>query len=113
MIYHMVPADFWNTLSGEDPYESHQYAKEGFIHTSHTPQQLLSVANRLYKSDPEPYLVLCIDEDELTSELRWEMSGDESFPHIYGMLNREAVKDVVTFPRDKDGTFLMPEDLPT
>lgn len=112
MIYHMVPADFWNSLSGEDPYESEKFADEGYIHTSHTPEQLISTANRLYKGDPEPYLILCIDESKLNSEIRWEMAHEEEFPHIYGFINRDAVTDVVVFPREADGTFVMPEDLP-
>lgn len=111
MIYHMVPADFWNSLSGEDRYQSHTFSEEGFIHTSKTPAQLVATANRHYKADPDPYLILCIDEDQVDAEVRWELSNDESFPHVYGLLNREAIVDVVPFPRDTDGTFLMPDKL--
>ncbi len=112
MLYHMVPADFWNNLSGEDPYTSKDFSDEGFIHTSHTPSQLLAVANRLYRGDPEPYLIICLDDDKITSEIRWEMAHEEEFPHIYGFINQEAVTDVVIFPREEDGTFVLPDDLP-
>jgi uncharacterized protein (DUF952 family) len=111
MIYHMVRADFWNYLSGEDPYESQSYGEEGFIHCSSTPEQLLNVANRMYKGDPDPFFIVCIDEDQLSCELRWEQTDEESFPHVYGLLNREAVVNVIPFPRDADGTFLMPDEL--
>lgn len=111
MIYHMVSADFWNSLSGEDPYEDQNYTQEQCIHCSTSPEQLLKVANQVYKSDPDPFFILSIDEKKLDAELRNELTGDESFPHIYGLLNREAVVDVIPFPRDEDGTFLMPEEL--
>lgn len=112
MIYHMVPVEFWDSLSGEEPYQSEDFADESFIHTSGSPEQLLSVANRLYKADPAPYLIVCIDDQKLDSELRWELAENEHYPHIWGTLNREAVVAVVPFPRDADGTFLIPDDLP-
>jgi uncharacterized protein (DUF952 family) len=112
MIYHMVPVDFWDSLSGEEPYQSQDFATEEFIHTSGSPEQLLNVANRLYKADPAPYLIVCIDEKQIDSELRWELAEDEHYPHILGTLNREAVVDVIPFPRDADGSFLMPDSLP-
>lgn len=111
MIYHMVPFDFWDSLSGEEPYQSKTFAEENFIHTSSSPEQLLRVANRLYKSDPAPYVILCVDDSKLDAELRWELSNEENYPHIYGSINREAMVAVVPFPRDADGTFLMPDEL--
>jgi uncharacterized protein (DUF952 family) len=111
MIYHMVPVDFWDSLSGEEPYQSQSFAKENFIHTSGSPEQLLKTANRLYKADPAPFIIVCIDESKLDAELRWELAEDEHYPHIWGLLNREAVVDVIPFPRDADGTFLMPDAL--
>jgi uncharacterized protein (DUF952 family) len=111
MIYHMVAVDFWNRLSGDEPYESQKFGGEGFIHTAGSPEQLLRVANNLYKADPDPYLILCIDEAQVDSEIRHELVEEDTFPHIYGLLNREAVVDVIPFPRGEDGSFLMPDEL--
>lgn len=111
MIYHMVPADFWDRLSGDSPYETQSLASEGFIHMSNSPEQLLRVANRLYKGAPEAYMILCIDEKKVDAEIRHELVEEDTFPHVYGVLNREAIVDVINFPRDADGSFLMPEEL--
>lgn len=114
MLYHMVPADYWNGLAEENPYQSATFADEGFIHASGSPEQLLQVAQRFYKSEPVPYIILCIDESKLDAELKWELAhvDEDTYPHIYGLLNREAVVDVVPFPRNEDGTFQLPADLP-
>ena len=42
-------------------------------------------------------MVLEIDPDRLRWELRWEASGDEHFPHLYGPLGLDAVISVQTF----------------
>ncbi|MBI1297896.1 DUF952 domain-containing protein [bacterium] len=114
MIYHMLPADYWNKQAEENPYQSETFGEEGFIHASGTPEQLLQVAQRFYKSEPVPYIIVCIDESQLDTELKWELShaDEDTFPHIYGLLNREAVVDVVPFPRQEDGSFRLPDDLP-
>ncbi len=114
MIYHMVPADYWSKTADSNPYESETFADEGFIHASSSPKQLLQVAQRFYQSEPVPYVILCIDESKLDAEVRWEVSHADSdtFPHVYGLLNREAVVDVVRFPRNEDGSFRLPADLP-
>ena len=48
---------------------------------------------RFYADVPEELVLLEIDPDLLTSELRVEYVAevDDSFPHIYGPLNIEAV----------------------
>jgi uncharacterized protein (DUF952 family) len=43
--------------------------------------------------------------------ITWEAADQHIFPHIYGPLNLDAVVDVVQFPRDATGQFLMPTEL--
>ncbi|MEZ4637491.1 MAG: DUF952 domain-containing protein [Caldilineaceae bacterium] len=111
MIYHMVPADYWNKQAVDSPYRTDTFDDEGFIHASGSPEQLLQTAQRYYQSDPTPYVIVCVDESKLDAELRWELSHAERFPHIYGLLNRTAVVDIVPFPRKDDGAFVLPSDL--
>ena len=42
-------------------------------------------------------VVLEIEPDKLRWELRWEDSHGESFPHLYGPLDLDAVISVQTF----------------
>jgi len=61
-------------------------------------------------------LVLVIDADRITSEVKWEPPAHPDgtptqpgnprlFPHIYGPLNREAIVEIRTAARAADGAF--------
>jgi len=90
-------------------YAPESLAEEGFIHCS-TVEQILDTANRFYHNDPN-LLVLVIDPNRLTAEVRWENleGGRVLFPHIYGPLNREAVLKIVRLAPGAGGRF---EQLP-
>lgn len=52
-----------------------------------------------------------IDERALKPELVYEdlYELNELFPHIYGELNLDAVRKVISFEPNEDGTFSFPE----
>jgi len=50
-------------------------------------------------------LLLWVDPHKVEAELRWEASGGEQYPHLYGPLNLEAVLAVQDFVPDGDGIF--------
>ena len=57
-------------------------------------------------------VLLVIDPGKIVPELRYEgPPGGDSFPHIYGPLNADAVDRVVPFPPTSDGAFAMPAGL--
>lgn len=68
---------------------------EGFIHCS-TAAQLVTTGRRHFAGQSD-LVVLEIDPDRLRWELRWEESGGEPFPHLYGPLSLDAVIAVQTF----------------
>ncbi len=106
VIYHLVPVDYWEEQPVDRPYVPVDFEREGFIHCTRGDAQLAIVANRYYRNDPREWLVLVIDEQAVTSEMKYE-PGHEGllYPHIYGSLNREAIREVLHAPRDADGTF--------
>jgi uncharacterized protein (DUF952 family) len=64
------------------------------------------VANRYYRNDPRAWLVLILDEQAITSEVKYEPGGDGLlYPHIYGPLNRDAIREARCMLRDVDGAF--------
>lgn len=117
-IYHIVQAAAWQ--SGQ-PYRADSLSREGFIHLSRR-DQVLGVANAFYAGQ-RGLLLLEVDADRLTSELRWEAPVHPStpapgtplpenlFPHLYGPLNPEAVLAAHPFAPGADGTFVLPENL--
>ena len=50
-------------------------------------------------------LVLVIDTDKVRSEIKYE-DPERIYPHIYGLLNRDAIVSSMTVKRADDGTFL-------
>jgi uncharacterized protein (DUF952 family) len=75
--------------------------EEGFIHASR-PDQVQGVFDRYYRSLGERLVLLTIDPTRLTdAEVRVEPVGDDSYPHLYGPINRTAVVEVV--PLDRHG----------
>ena len=106
LIYHLVPVDYWEAQPIEQSYVPVDYVREGFIHCTKGADQMVIVANRYYRNDPRVWLVLVLDEQAITSEIKYELGGDGQFyPHIYGPLNRDAIREAKRMPRNVDGTF--------
>lgn len=106
ILYHMLPAEDWAQAQVAGSYEAESLHSEGFIHCSGTPEVVVQVANRLYRRLPGAWLVLLLDEAAIAAPVRWDAVEDTHFPHIYGALNLDAVKQVIPFPRDAEGNFL-------
>ena len=91
LIYHLTYKRSWEAAKPTGEYAASSLAEEGFIHCSKDITQLLKVSARLYPGD-ENLLVLDVDLDKLTSPIKEEPSrSGEIYPHIYGMLNADAV----------------------
>ena len=91
LIYHLTYKDAWESAQSAGEYAAPSLAKEGFIHCSKDILQLLKVAARLYPGETG-LLVLDVDLDKLTASIKNEPSrSGEIYPHIYGLLNADAV----------------------
>lgn len=99
-IYHLAFASDWAAAQEAGDYTISSrgvtLAEEGFIHAS-TDAQWPVVRERFYADVTEPLLLLVIDPALLTSELRVEHvpEANDSFPHIYGPLNLDAVVEAI------------------
>lgn len=118
MILHITTKQDWENAKESGEYTTPSLLTEGFIHCS-TVKQAANTANIFFKGAKD-LLLLCIDETKLTSECKFEAPGgagkhDPSvgnlFPHIYGPLNISAVTDIVDFPSDENGNFVLPNKL--
>ena len=63
------------------------------LSTAHSQNKIIDVANRFYLAVSN-LVLLWIDPETLTSEIRWEPADGTLFPHIYGPINLEAVMSV-------------------
>lgn len=103
-ILHITPRKQWEQAKLEGIYRGDTLATEGFIHCS-TATQIITVANKFFYNQ-KGLVLLCINSHKVQSEIRYEgMDGGEQFPHIYGVLNVDAVVQVVDFEPSEDGFF--------
>ena len=107
IAYHGTPKKYFENLDPRQPYVPEPFAREGFIHTTEGREAVSITLTRYYKSSTEPWVVLYIDQDRVTSPIRYDDPA-EVFPHIYGPLNRDAILAVEDIGRAPDGTFLKP-----
>ncbi len=95
IIYHVTTAAEWNAAKEAGAYESPSLKAEGFIHCSQE-HQIDAVLERYFAGKSE-LVKLVIDTDKLTSRFvfEWSPSTADTFPHVYGTINVDAVADVV------------------
>jgi uncharacterized protein (DUF952 family) len=104
LIYHITSRTAWEHAQQAGAYRAESLTAQGFIHCS-TLEQVPRVAQAVFRGQ-QGLVLLCIDIDKLTAELRYEppdpnipaqhYSG-ELFPHLYGTLNIDAVVRVDDF----------------
>jgi uncharacterized protein (DUF952 family) len=94
VIFHITTEAEWNEANKKGYYEAASLKDEGFIHCCQE-EQVQDVLRR-YFAGKENLLKLEIETDKLTSPFyyEWSPSVADTFPHIYGVINLEAVKKV-------------------
>lgn len=110
MIYHIATTSDWEQAVENGIYFCESLETEGFIHCS-TREQVIPVADRYYPGRKD-LVVLLISESELSAPLKIESPPyptTEKYPHIYGPLDLDAVKQVVGFLPNEEGLFTFPE----
>ncbi|HZI55023.1 MAG TPA: DUF952 domain-containing protein [Chitinophagaceae bacterium] len=95
IIYHVTTATEWNAAQEKGFYEAPSLKTEGFIHCSEQ-HQLEGVLER-YFENKTGLVKLVIDTSKLTSRYvqEWSPSLRDTFPHIYGPVNTDAVIDII------------------
>ena len=105
-IYHILPRAAWEQ-AGQGPLLAESLKTEGFIHCSNR-DQVEWAANKFYAAATD-LVVLVIDVAGLTSSLRDEDPGiGQTFPHVYGPIDREAIVGMETLKRGEEGRWTLP-----
>ena len=105
LTYHLVPRDEYD--DAQPTYAPPAFADEGFIHTTRTLAIVHEVANRYYRADPRPYLLLTVDLDRASAPWRYDAAAPD-YPHLYGPLLLETVVAYGPLERDGDGRVRLP-----
>jgi uncharacterized protein (DUF952 family) len=90
-ILHVATAAEWEAQRDAPAYAPAAFAREGFVHCCEE-RQLAGVLRRHFRGR-EDLVVLVLDREKLGARVVWEnlLGGDELFPHVYGMVERDAV----------------------
>lgn len=91
IIYHVTTHEAWKEALQKGFYEHPSLKEEGFIHCSEE-HQVAGVLQRYFQGQTA-LVKLVIDTDKLTSRYvqEWSPSTQDTFPHIYGVINTDAV----------------------
>lgn len=96
MIFHITNKGVWETSKETGEYSGDTLQTEGFIHCS-TLEQIYEVACYLF-SKKKDLVILEIDENAVIPDIKYEDAGNgKLYPHIYGSLNIDAVKNIRDF----------------
>jgi len=109
LILHITKADEWEEALIKGEYKTKSLLKEGFIHCS-TPDQIIDIANNIFKNE-KGLILLCIDTSKVKADIKFEYGGLQKYPHIYGILNLDAVIKIYPFEQDSNGNFTLPEEI--
>lgn len=108
VILYITYRDKWDQALNHGEYHPKSLNTEGYIHCS-KPSQIIRVANHLFKGQ-KGLVLLVIYPKEVKPKIKWEGKEETNlYPHIYGPLNLDAVKNVLDFSPSEDGTFELPE----
>jgi len=121
VLLHLVPSAEWDAGGGgRVDYRPAGAAVGDFLHLS-SPEQVLVPAGRIFAGRDDLVVVL-VDPDRLTGELRWEdgdpPEGGMQFPHLYPVDGRPAaipptaVLGVRPLELGADGRHLPPDVTP-
>jgi uncharacterized protein (DUF952 family) len=92
VIYHVTTAAEWQSAKEAGAYTTPSLQAEGFIHCSANDAQVAGVVKR-YFAGKTNLVKLDIDTAKLSSRFiyEWSPSTADTFPHVYGPINLDAV----------------------
>jgi len=110
-IIHIISESDWRAAQAAGVWGPPSLEREGFIHCSR-PEQVVATANRHFPGRTD-LLLLVIDPAEVQCEIRDEdtTGRGETYPHLYGPLNLDAVVDLRPLTLPSQGGFALPEGL--
>jgi uncharacterized protein (DUF952 family) len=105
-IFHIATVADWDAARRDGSYTTstrgRTLAEEGFIHASRL-DQVQPVFDRYYADAGEPLVLLVVDPDLLRAEVRVEPVGDDTYPHVHGPIDPDAVVEL--HPLDARGRW--------
>lgn len=91
-LFHITTREAWAAAQRAGVYTAPSLDDVGFIHLS-LDRQWPGARDRFFRS-ATGLVLLVIEPGRLQGEVRFERADGDSFPHLYGPLNVDAVVEV-------------------
>ncbi len=110
-IIHSLKESDWNEYKNQKYYGDYSINKFGFIHCSEISTYKWVAPN--FKNETDNLVLLIIDTDKLENKVVWEdlKNCGVKYPHIYGLLNTNAVINVVPHLWNNNKEWIVNEEL--
>lgn len=108
-ILHSINKNMFENEIKTGRYGAWSIEKFGFIHCSDIDTYYLVAPN--FKNDFSEKIILVIDTDKVEEKIKWEDGGGVDFPHIYGLLNKDAIVGVFEHLWSDDRVWIPNEEL--
>src|SRR5579863_9088749 len=94
-IFHITTKAEWEAAQRKGFYNTLSLKEEGFIHCSED-RQVSGVLSRYFQNKKD-LVKLVVKTEKLKSPFffDWSTSVEDTFPHVYGPINLEAVEEIV------------------
>jgi uncharacterized protein (DUF952 family) len=114
LIYHLVTESDFRKSTEQGAYSPDSLSTDGFVHCAFK-DSVVPLANTYFSQVADTVLVLAIDRDLLSAEVRYEQAKpveggrtdqfttSDVFPHVYGPIDGDAVKGVGRLRHDTNG----------
>ena len=111
IILHTLTKEVWNMYHAKEYYGDKYIESCGFIHCSDISTYKNVAPN--FKNETKELILLLIDTDKLQSKITWEDLDNcgRKYPHIYGLLNIDAVVGVLPHLWSESRTWIMNSEL--
>ena len=96
-IIHITSKAEWEAAKTRGFYAAPALKEEGFIHCCNE-NQVEDILSKYY-SDRKEIIGLKVETEKLTSQyiFEWSPSLEQTFPHVYGPINLDAVESVIDY----------------
>lgn len=104
-ILYCMSKKAWEKAQTKQYFGQEMIDADGFIHCS-SIDYFWRVAPNFRNIDDE-LVLLCIETQALEAKIKWEDKENcgRKYPHVYGLINTSAIKQVLKYSKDKDGNW--------
>lgn len=111
LILHCIKEKLYEEMREDDYFGKILLENNSFIHCS-SIEYFWRVSPH-FDNEKEKLVLLVIDTDNLDVSVKWEdlEKYGREYPHIYGLIKKEAIKNVLSYLKREDGTWIKNEEL--